>query len=202
MSTAPQSLPGLTLTPGVHPDLRIAADRHAQALAEAEDDLEVTPLERGMEGADAVLLAGPDAWQTLRHLRTAGCTLPVAVATDGPPPSDRPSLEPVLLLRRGQRVASVLDGLLATRPLGELALEGGVLDVQRGVFLRRDGASVRLSGLEWLLLTYLAARTDRPVSREELQLQVWDHRRPVPTRAVDMAISRTRKKIEPDPADP
>lgn len=152
--------------------------------------------------ADAAVLAGPDAWSTLRALRDGGFQGGCVVATDGPPPADRPALEPVVLLRSGQLPERALDRMESERPTGVLELEGGSLDLDRAVFDRTDGVSVKLSGQEWLLLTYLAARSARVIEREELQLQVWDHRRPVPSRAVDMAVSRLRKKIEPDPANP
>ncbi|MEZ4318340.1 MAG: winged helix-turn-helix domain-containing protein [Myxococcota bacterium] len=152
--------------------------------------------------AQAVLLADADAWARVRELRDAGVAVPCVVLTDGPPPADRPALEPVVLLRSGQDPERALDRLGAERSVGVLHLEGGALDLDRAVFDRSDGRSVKLSGQEWLLLSYLAARSTRVIEREELQLQVWDYRRPVPSRAVDMAVSRLRKKIEPDPAQP
>ncbi len=51
---------------------------------------------------------------------------------------------------------------------------------------------------EFELLRYLAEHTDRIVLRDELLQAVWGYRHPPLTRAVDFAIARLRKKIEPD----
>lgn len=54
------------------------------------------------------------------------------------------------------------------------------------------------------VLQYLAANTDRPVSREELLLKVWGYGRniDIETRTVDIHIAKLRRKIEPSPAEP
>ena len=54
------------------------------------------------------------------------------------------------------------------------------------------------------ILCYLAANSDRPVSREELLTKVWGYARNVEieTRTVDIHIAKLRRKIEADPKDP
>jgi len=54
------------------------------------------------------------------------------------------------------------------------------------------------------LLRYLAANTDRSITREELLARVWGYARTqdLETRTVDIHIAKLRRKIEPDPAEP
>lgn len=169
-----------------HVDAEVAADR-AVALRQA----------------DAVLV-GPGSWHRVRGWRAAGVRAGVVLCTDGPPPDDRARMEPVALLRTrtSAALAVALERLDQGQALGRLALACGTVDLDRGRLRRRDGTDIALSTLETRLLGYLAARAGRAIGRDELQLQVWDHRKPVPTRAVDMAVSRLRKKLEPGAAQP
>ena len=66
----------------------------------------------------------------------------------------------------------------------------------------RDGQSERLTTNEANLLSYLAMNPGRVVTRDQLMRDVWGTRGQVVTRAVDVAVRRLRKKIEPSPADP
>ncbi|MBX2804093.1 MAG: response regulator transcription factor [Myxococcales bacterium] len=59
-----------------------------------------------------------------------------------------------------------------------------------------------LTVLEADLLRYLAERRGRWVDRETLLTEVWGYSRMVVTRAADHAVSRLRRKIEPDPGRP
>lgn len=54
------------------------------------------------------------------------------------------------------------------------------------------------------VLAYLAANTNRPVSREELLTKVWGYARnlEIETRTVDIHIAKIRRKIEPNPGEP
>ena len=151
---------------------------------------------------DALLLAGPDAWELLRAKRRDGVVVGAIVYTHGPPPLDRPLLEPVLLLRDLAELGGCLESLGRSGIPGRLRLPMGTVDLERGLFHHDDGRTLRLSTQELRLLGYLGARAGQEVDRDELQLQVWDHSRPVPTRSVDMAISRLRAKIELEPTRP
>lgn len=55
--------------------------------------------------------------------------------------------------------------------------------------------TVSLTGMEFLLLKYLAENRNRAVSREELLEKVWKFENPVETRATDDMIKRVRKKL-------
>ncbi|MFQ5547511.1 MAG: response regulator transcription factor [Woeseia sp.] len=54
------------------------------------------------------------------------------------------------------------------------------------------------------ILSYLAANSERPVSREELLTKVWGYARnlEIETRTVDIHIAKLRRKIEADPGEP
>ena len=63
----------------------------------------------------------------------------------------------------------------------------------------RHGTPMELTGREYEVLRYLASRPDRVVRRDELLRNVWGYTEsPVNSRAVDHAIARLRRKIEPD----
>ncbi|MCA9572558.1 MAG: winged helix-turn-helix domain-containing protein, partial [Myxococcales bacterium] len=153
---------------------------------------------------DAVLLGGSGAWDHARALRAGGHTVPLVVLTDGAPALDRARLEPVVLLREldAGALREALRMCAVGRPAGRVRLASGTADLDLGRFERVDGTREPLSSLECRFVGYLAARTGRAASRDELQLQVWDHRRPVATRAVDMLVARLRRKIEEDPRHP
>lgn len=77
--------------------------------------------------------------------------------------------------------------------LGEL-----VFDIQRGE-LRRDDEPIRLTSIEATLLQTLASRPGAILSREEL-IELTGAAGG--DRAVDVQVTRLRRKIEPDPRDP
>ena len=66
----------------------------------------------------------------------------------------------------------------------------------------RAGLDLRLSRREFDLLGYLAEREGRIVQRDELLREVWGFPEEPATRAVDYAIRRLRRKLEPDPHNP
>ncbi|MFQ6004301.1 MAG: response regulator transcription factor [Woeseia sp.] len=54
------------------------------------------------------------------------------------------------------------------------------------------------------ILGYLAANSQRPVSREELLIKIWGYARnlEIETRTVDIHIAKLRRKIEAEPGEP
>lgn len=66
----------------------------------------------------------------------------------------------------------------------------------------RGGAPADLTELELDLLKYLLDRPDEVVTREELLARVWGVSAQSKTRTVDVFVSRLRKVLEPDPAEP
>jgi len=67
---------------------------------------------------------------------------------------------------------------------------------------RRGSRTIELSHREFLLLRYLAERPDSIVHRDELLRDIWGFPDASYTRAVDHAIARLRRKIEPDAHHP
>ncbi len=151
--------------------------------------------------AKLVIFPQPD-WERLRDWRLGGNRFVAVVCAEEAPEGGRALLEPLV-------VVPVLDASVLQRSeevgenLGKILLDHAEVDLMRGTVKDAQGTvTARLSTLEQDLLSFLAARSQREVNREELQLQVWGHKRALPTRSVDMAISRLRKKIEVDPGNP
>jgi len=72
----------------------------------------------------------------------------------------------------------------------------------RSITVRHGRDEIHLTHREFELLRYLAERRGRVVSRHELLREVWGYPDSPMTRSVDNAISRLRRKIEPDPGRP
>lgn len=72
----------------------------------------------------------------------------------------------------------------------------GPLEIRPGEFLAlADGAPLRLTPHELDLLTALARRAGRIVSREELFEAVWRRERRAQDRSVDVYIRKLRRKL-------
>jgi len=67
---------------------------------------------------------------------------------------------------------------------------------------RRRSKPLHLTHREFEILRYLAERRDRVVHRDELLREVWEIVDGSTTRAVDFAVARLRRKIEPNPPEP
>ena len=99
------------------------------------------------------------------------------------------------VLRR-TRVAASLESTLAFGD--DCSVDLANLSGQRGSetlsFTRREADVLR----------YLAAHTERAVSREELLNKVWGYAKDLEleTRTVDIHVAKLRRKIEPEPASP
>jgi DNA-binding response OmpR family regulator len=80
--------------------------------------------------------------------------------------------------------------------LGDVVVDFGARSARRG------SAELELTHRDLEILQYLAARPHTIVSRDELLRAVWGYPATMPTRAVDHAIARLRKKIEETPHRP
>ncbi len=96
------------------------------------------------------------------------------------------------------RIESILRRS-GSRPVGLRSLSMGdcTFDPERGE-LTKGGDVVRLTEAEVLLLRQLAAAAHAPVDRLELARDSAD----ATGRAVDVQVTRLRRKIEPDPKNP
>ena len=79
---------------------------------------------------------------------------------------------------------------------GRLRFEGIEIDLQRRE-VQCSGASVELTGTEFELLVLLAREPGRVFSRDEILNRLRGHEADIYTRAVDILVSRLRRKLEP-----
>jgi two-component system, OmpR family, response regulator len=99
------------------------------------------------------------------------------------------------LLRR--RNGSVRTGVAGAPPdPGLLSFEGLVIDPARRS-VRRHDQEVELTGTEFELLYLLAREPGRVFSRDDILNRLRGHEADLYTRAVDIVVSRLRKKLEP-----
>ena len=102
--------------------------------------------------------------------------------------------EPRELVARLQTVLRRPRG--ASGAEGRLHFEGLVVDpATRSV--QREGAPVELTGTEFDLLLMLAREPGKVFSRDDILNQLRGHEAELYTRAVDIVVSRLRKKLEP-----
>ncbi|MCB6184118.1 two-component system response regulator OmpR [Leeia sp. TBRC 13508] len=165
-----------------------------------------------------LMLPGEDGLSVCRKIRAQGDTLPIIMLTARGEEIDRiiglemgaddylpKPFNPRELLARIQAVLrrhATPSALAATFTPGETyEFSDFVLDAgQRKLF--RDGEDLQLSQAEFSLLKVLVMHPRHPLSRERLlelsrgrEFEAYD-------RSVDVQISRIRKLIEPDPANP
>ncbi len=85
---------------------------------------------------------------------------------------------------------------MSTTPLDDSALTVGPLQIFPSQHLARaDGRTLSLSLRELHLLTELARRPDRIISREQLFLLVWGHEMREGDRSVDVYVRKLRVKL-------
>src|SRR5919112_1000558 len=83
----------------------------------------------------------------------------------------------------------------------QLTIGDLVIDVA-GHSVKRDGASIALTPLEFDLLVALARKPWQVFTREVLLEQVWGYRHAADTRLVNVHVQRLRSKVEKDPEKP
>ncbi len=83
----------------------------------------------------------------------------------------------------------------ATSPT-QLRFDGLLIDTERRE-VRRDGAPVELTGTEFELLLLLAREPNKVWSRDEILNRLRGRDADLYTRAVDILVSRLRRKLEP-----
>ncbi|MDB5455239.1 MAG: two component transcriptional regulator, winged helix family [Caulobacter sp.] len=158
-----------------------------------------------------VMMPGEDGFSFTRRIRAKGGEAgrtPILILTARDGAGDRieglthgaddylaKPFEPQELLLR---VEAILRRTGA-KPAGprELSLGRCAFEPERGA-LTRDGAPIRLTEAEVALLRRLARVAHEPVDRLELARDTVD----ATGRAVDVQVTRLRRKIEPDPKNP
>lgn len=95
------------------------------------------------------------------------------------------------------RVQTVLRRRGAARPaVNGLVFDGLVIDPATRTVLRQ-GQAVELTGTEFELLLLLAREPGKVFSRDDILNQLRGHEAELYTRAVDIVVSRLRRKLEP-----
>jgi two-component system response regulator MtrA len=101
-----------------------------------------------------------------------------------------------LVARLRARLRSSTPSTPETLAIGDVSIDVA------GHSVRRDGAQVPLTPLEFDLLVCLARTPWQVFSREALLEQVWGYKHAADTRLVNVHVQRLRSKIEKDPENP
>jgi OmpR family response regulator RpaB len=171
-----------------------------------------------------VMLPEMDGFEVCRVLRKEGSTVPVIMLTARGEVMDRvvglelgaddylpKPFEPRELLARIQTVlrrvqaapaAPAQSGAGAGATLGTLHFEGLTIDLDRHEVRRHaggvEGDVVELTGTEFELLVLLAGQPGKVFSRDDILTRLRGHAaEDIASRAVDILVSRLRKKLEP-----
>jgi DNA-binding response OmpR family regulator len=164
-----------------------------------------------------LMLPGEDGLSVCRRLRGAGDTTPIIMLTAKGEDVDR-----IVGLEMGAddylpkpfnprelvaRIHAVLrrhgERLAPGAPTGEgrVAFGEHVLDLTART-LERDGNVVSLTTGEFSLMKVFVQHPRQPLAREKLMLLARGRDHEVFDRAIDVQVSRLRKLVEPDPANP
>jgi DNA-binding response OmpR family regulator len=100
------------------------------------------------------------------------------------------------LIARVQAVLRRARPFVETLKLGPVTIDFASLRASRGP------DTIDLTYREFAVLRYLAERREGVVHRDELLHEIWGYPDSSNTRAVDHAIARLRRKLEPDPHRP
>ena len=107
-----------------------------------------------------------------------------------------------------QQLVLRIEAVLRRSQVGEeqartIQLDGIDIDTEN-LTGTAQGDELHFTKREIEILSYLAANSSRPVSREELLAKVWGYARTldIETRTVDIHIAKLRRKIEPNAKNP
>ena len=160
-----------------------------------------------------IMLPGRDGFAICQNLRKGGYTTPILMLT-----ARNTDLDTVMGLRQGADdylgkpfdmgvLIARMEALIRRAPravLSEKELPKTVsfgpfvLDREKG-FLFFEGKTVDLHAQEYRLLSFMAARPGKVLTREDMLGQVWGYGNETTTRTVDMHIARLRKRLrEPE----
>jgi two-component system phosphate regulon response regulator OmpR len=160
-----------------------------------------------------VMMPGESGLDLTESLRREGSELPVLLLTARGAPSDRIAgfeagaddylpkpFEPDELVLRIRAILRRAPPPAPSAPSsGPVQLGSASFDPDRGE-LRNAGGPIRLTGGEAALLTALARRPNETITREDLVVSLGMDE--VTERAIDVQVTRLRRKIEVDPREP
>jgi two-component system phosphate regulon response regulator OmpR len=185
---------------------RVTTAEHA---AEARDSL--ASLQPDLIVLD-VMMPGESGLSLIEALRRDGVDLPILMLTARGAPDDRIAgfeagaddylpkpFEPGELVLRIRAILRRTTPSPAPLPAGPVQLGTALFDPERGE-LRGPERTIRLTGGEAALLAALARRPHEVLSREDLAAALGMDE--AGERAIDVQVTRLRRKIEADPREP
>lgn len=110
--------------------------------------------------------------------------------------------DPRELLARVKSVLRRADGAVTTVAGPRVRMGRRVLDLEKRVLVEADGSEESLAASEFDLLRLFAENPNRPLARDWLLETVGHRDMDVFDRAIDLRITRLRRKIEKDAAHP
>lgn len=150
-----------------------------------------------------VMLPDGDGFEALRRLRSGGSEVPVIFVTARDEVPDRVNgfavggddyvTKPFSLDELLGRIRAVLKRTRPGAPRSRLRIADLELD-EDAHEVRRDGALVPLTPVEYRLLRFLMVNAGRVVSKDEILDDVWDHDHD--GAVVEPAVSYLRRKID------
>lgn len=173
----------------------------------------------GSEAPDLVLLdlalPGEDGFSLARHLRERLPKVGIIMVTASGDTVDRvvgletgaddyipKPFDPRELLARVRSVLRRAGHAAPAVASGRVRMGRRLLDLERRVLMSDDGKEDRLTASEFDLLRLFAENPGRPLARDWL-LEATSHREAEPfDRAIDLRVTRLRRKIEVDPEHP
>lgn len=164
---------------------------------------------------DVGLPGGEDGFAVARWLREKSgkvCIIMVTAASDtvdrvvgletGADDYIPKPFDPRELLARIKSVLRRASGSVTPTTGSRVRMGRRVLDLEKRVLVETDGAEETLSASEFDLLKVFAENPNRPLARDWLLETIGHREMEVFDRAMDLRITRIRRKIEKDPAHP
>jgi DNA-binding response OmpR family regulator len=151
-----------------------------------------------------LMLPKVDGMAVLQTLRSSGCPAHVLVLTAKDTTEDRIAgldagaddylVKPFVFGELLARVRALVRRKYETK--GTVVRVGDLeVNVTRKE-VRRGGASIELSGREYMLLEYLAMNANRVVSRTEIWQHLYDANATLESNVIDVFVGLLRKKVE------
>lgn len=152
-----------------------------------------------------VMLPGLTGFEVARQLRSRAIRVPILMLTARDAVADRVDglnagaddylIKPFAFEELVARIRALLRRGDALRPsvlaVGDLEVDTLALTVSRA------GEPIALTSREYALLEYFARNVGRTISREDITTHVWDDNHDPASNALDVLISRLRRKIDP-----
>jgi DNA-binding response OmpR family regulator len=158
-----------------------------------------------------LMVPGMDGYRLLKRMRDEGLQTPVLILTAKGDEADKVRgfrcgaddyvTKPFGVLELLARIGALLRRAQAKGHRPVTTFGSIEVDLDRRV-VRRRGAEVALTPMEFDLLAALLKRGGAFATRVELLTEVWGHAAAVLTRTVDTHIAELRRKLEDDPGRP